>query len=129
MHETLWSDSLYRETALLIIGFLFCVASLVFLMPGRSPKFITARASLRSWFFIAPLLLIFFSLPYPWTLVLMCLISIYATKVFFQMVGMFHRTWFVAVTYLYVILTSVCIYSEYHELFNLLPMMYFGTVV
>jgi phosphatidate cytidylyltransferase len=128
MPQTLWADRIYQETALLIFGFLFLVGIALYFFPTRSPKIVAARASLRSWLFIVPILLLFFSLPFPWTVVIVTLIAIYGAKTFFKMVGMYHRSWFVWITYAYIATTAVAIHRGWNEVFNLLPMAYFATV-
>lgn len=124
----LWQDPLYIETAMLILGFLFLILAIVFVSRNKNRHFTAAWASLKSWLFVGPLLLGAFGLPWPSPLICLALVGIYAVKKYFQMVGMFHRFWFLWACYLFIFLLAWCIESGHTELFSVSPMVFLGVI-
>lgn len=126
--ETLWRQELFRETAGLILLFLFVVSLVLYIFRNRGIKYMAAWASLKSWLFAAPLLLLAFSIPSPWPLALLVVVAIYGAKTYFRMVGMYHRNWFVLVTYFYILVLGYLIYSGNQNYFDLVPILFLGTI-
>jgi phosphatidate cytidylyltransferase len=124
----LWQNPLYAETAGLIIGALIVLAVVMFFLQRRGPPYTSAWASLKSWLFVAPLLFACFALPKPWPLIFVTLVGVMSSKLFFQMVGMYHRSWFVWVTYIFIFAMGHIIYHENTEFYNLMPMIYLGVI-
>lgn len=127
-HQALWTDPLYQETILVIVGFLTFVGLLLFAIRNTSPHLTAAWASVKSWFFIAPLILIAMALPSPWPLVFLTLIAVFSTKVFFQMVGMYHRSWFIWTSYVFILASGYLIHSHQTGVYNILPMIFLGCI-
>lgn len=127
MSETaLWGEALYQETALLVLGFLVPLSILLWALKKKSPVFNAAWASVKSWLFVAPLLFAVFALPSPWPLVFLTLVGIASAKTFFQMVGMYHRSWFIWVTYIFIVGIGYLIYEGKTDQYDLLPMLFFA---
>lgn len=127
MSETaLWGEALYQETALLVLGFLIPLSILLWALKKKSPVFNAAWASVKSWLFVAPLLFAVFALPSPWPLVFLTLVGIASAKTFFQMVGMYHRSWFIWVTYIFIVGIGYLIYEGKTDQYDLLPMLFFA---
>jgi phosphatidate cytidylyltransferase len=125
----LWNNPRYVETAGLIIGSLIVLSILVFfLKQRRGAPFTSAWASLKSWLFVAPMLFAAFALPKPWPLVFVTWMGVLTAKAFFQMVGMYHRSWFVWVTYIFIFGLGYSIYTEQTLLYNLSPMIFLFVV-
>lgn len=122
----LFADPKYRELALTILGFLLPVSLLLWSLKKKSTHFMAAWASVKSWLFAAPLLLLVFALPSPWPLVFLTLVSIFSAKTFYQMVGMYHRSWFIWLTYIFIIVFSYSVYRGYSAPYNLSPMIFFA---
>lgn len=120
----LWGNPLYQETVSIIILFLVIVSAILFVMQRRNSRFAGAWASLKSWLFAAPFLLVIAGMPYPWTLVFFVFVSITAAKTFFRMTGMYHRSWFVWATYIFMIGLGFCVHLGWNELYNLMPMIF-----
>src|SRR4051794_14253743 len=99
----LWHNERYVETAGMVIGGLILLAILLFFLQRKGPPYTSAWASVKSWLFVAPLLFIFFAIPKPWPLVFVMFVAVFSAKLFFQMVGMYHRSWFVWVTYVFIL--------------------------
>lgn len=125
----LWNESLYLETALIFIGALGICGVLIYSLSGRGPLMASAWASLKSWIFVIPFVFAILALPHPWPLVFMVLLSIQSAKTFFQMVGAYHRSWFVWLTYAFIIFQGLTIYdSNLNFLYDLTPMLFLGVI-
>ncbi len=124
MHTALWNERLFRETAGMVIVFLLTIGTLLYVLRQQNPRLTAAWVSAKSWIFAAPVFLFFVGLPYPWTLVVLCCLSILSAKTFFQMVGMYHRTWFVWLTYFFIGILGAMIYYQQTSFFNLMPMIF-----
>lgn len=124
----LWHDRIFQQTAGLILGFLALSSLMVFVLRKRFSHFMAGWASLKSWIFIAPLLLGMIALPAPWPLVFLALIGIASAKKFFQMVGIYHRSWFIWVTYIFIGGLGYLVYYDDLEIYNLSPMIFLGTI-
>ncbi len=125
----MWNDPLYLETAAIIIGSLFALAALFLVIRNRGPVALAGWVSLKSWIILAPVVLAIFALPRPWPLIFLTWVAILSSKTFFQMIGMYHRSWFVWMTYIFIIGLGYIIYSgEYTYLYDLSPMLFLGTI-
>lgn len=127
-HGALWYQPLYRETALVILAFLFVISGALFFLRTKSLRMTAAWASLKSWIFITPLLLGVMGLKWPYPLVFLVFLAIFGAKTFFRMVGMYHRSWFVWTTYLFIFTQGFCVYYQNFELYNLMPMIFLGII-
>jgi phosphatidate cytidylyltransferase len=119
-------DQNYRETVLIVLSVLFVSGTLLFFLRKTGYYFISAWASIKSWLFAAPLLFLVFALADPGPLVVLTLIAIYGAKAFFQIIGMFHRSYFVVICYLGILALGLCSYYQRIEFYNLMPMMVLG---
>lgn len=120
----LWNESLYKETAGLVIIFLLAIGSILFVLRQKNPKLTTAWVSTKSWIFAAPIMLFFVGLPEPYPLLGLTIVSIFSAKTFFRMVGIYHRTWFVWLTYLFILLLSYLVYEGHVQYYDLTPMVF-----
>lgn len=116
-------DPIYQRTAIKVLSFLFASGILMYILRKKNPYFVRAWASIKSWLVAAPVLFLLLGTPEPWPLVVLTALAITGAKIFFQMMGMFHRSYFVFSTYLCIIALSVCIYYRRLELYNLMPMV------
>src|SRR3954465_3820156 len=98
----LWNNPRYVENAAIVIGSLILLSVIAYLLKRQGPPYTSAWASLKSWLFVAPLLFAMFALPKPWPLIFVTWVGVLSAKSFFQMVGMYHRSWFVWVTYVFI---------------------------
>ncbi len=120
----LWNEKLFKETSGLIIIFLLLVGSFLFILRQKNPRFTKAWVSTKSWIFITPVILFFVGLPAPYPLLMLTLVSIFSAKTFFRMVGMYHRTWFVWLTYVFTFALCYMIYANELVYFNMMPMLF-----
>ena len=126
--NSLFGHHLYQETAALILGSICLLGVIFFFLRQRTVHFLTVWASIKSWFFMAPILLVILALPSPWPLAFLTLIAILGMKTFFQMSGMYHRSWFVWTSYIFSLFLSLAIYKGWADLYNVLPMIFLGTI-
>ena len=126
--HALWSDALYQETVGLILGFIVTVGFFLYLFRKINPHFTGAWASAKSWIFVAPILLAVFGLPSPWPLVFLVFVGIFSAKTFFQMVGIYHRSWFVWATYFFMMALGYATYRNFDSAYNVAPMAFLGVI-
>ena len=120
----LWANYRFTESAGLIIGALILLSVIFFFLRQKGSPYSSAWASVKSWLFVAPMLFAIFAAPRPWPLAFMTWMGILSAKSFFQMTGMYHRSWFVWVTYLGIAGLGHMIYAGDLEYYNLAPMIF-----
>lgn len=125
---SLWSDPLYRQTVYIVLGFLFTCGLILFFIRNKNPHTHAAWASIKSWVFAAPVLLGFLGLQSPWPLIVLCIIAIFGAKIFFQMMGMYHRSNFVWLTYVALVILAFLIHTDQKALYNISPMIFLGAL-
>jgi len=128
MEVSLWNDPLYRETSLLVLGTLFAVGIGFFIIRNRSTHTQASWASIKSWLFATPILLITCGLSEPWPLVALTVASILGVKIFFQMLGIYHRSLFVWSTYIGLIGLALAIHFRHLDLYNVAPMIFLAAI-
>lgn len=121
-----WASEVYRETALIVLSFIFISGLVVFFLRQLNYYFVVSWASIKSWLIFAPLLFALFGTPDPWPLIGLTVIAIFGAKIFFQLMGMFHRSYFVLLCYAGILALAWCIYNDRVDLYNLLPMIVLG---
>lgn len=128
MRGSLWYEPLYRETVALVLGILFVWGIALYFVRNKNTYAQASWASLKSWLFAAPVLLGFCGLPAPWPLVVFTFVAISGAKSFFQMMGMYHRSYFVWATYIGLVSLAFAIFYDLNNLYNLAPMMFLGAI-
>jgi len=126
--QILWLDPRYREIVFLLLSFIFLIGGIIFFYRDKNIHFTAAWASFKSWLLAAPIMLLGFGFASPWPLVLLVFVGIYAAKLYFQMVGMYHRSWFVWSTYLFLIIEGWLSIQNHELLYNITPMIYVGFI-
>lgn len=116
-------NSDYRETALIVLSVIFFSGLVLFFLRKTGFYFVSAWASIKSWLFAAPLLFLAFALPDPWPLAILVMVAIYGAKAFFQIIGMFHRSYFVLICYGGIIALGVSSYYQHLAVYNGMPML------
>lgn len=125
---SLWQQPLYRETVLLVIVFLVLIGVPLYFIRDRNTYMQASWASLKSWLFAAPVLLGFCGLPSPWPLVVLTVCAMAGAKIFFQMMGMYHRSNFVWATYIGLVSLGFAIFSNHGAIYDLAPMIFLGII-
>jgi phosphatidate cytidylyltransferase len=126
--QSLWNDPLYRQTVYLVVGVLFFVGICLFPIRNKNTHTQAHWASIKSWLFAAPVLLGLCALPRLWPLIVMTCIAGWGAKIFFQMIGMYHRSYFVWATYIGVICLAFAIHFDQPRLYDLTPMAFLGVI-
>lgn len=117
---------IYKETGLIILSFLFISGLIVYFFRKKNYYFVVSWASIKSWIFVAPVMFVIFGLPSPYPLVALTMLAILGAKIFFQLMGMYHRSYFVLICYAGIFALGLCTWYENLELYNLIPMMVLG---
>jgi phosphatidate cytidylyltransferase len=121
-----WNDSTYQQTVLIVLSAIFLSGAIVFFFRKKNPYFTSAWESIKSWIFVAPLLFLFFGLPQPIPLIVLTLFAIYGAKAFFQILGMYHRSYFVLLCYAGIYGLALCAYFDRLDIYNCMPMIVLG---
>ena len=120
-------DPNYRKTALIVLSIIFISGLGVYLLRKTGYYFVSAWASLKSWLFAAPFLFLAFALPEPWPIAILVLVALYGAKSFFQIIGMFHRSYFVLTCYAGIIALGAACYFQKLTVYNTMPMLVLAT--
>jgi phosphatidate cytidylyltransferase len=119
-----YQEPLFQETTGLILGFLFLLAVIIYPLRKRNADLISGWASLQSWIIGAPLFLLIIGAKSPWPHVGIAIIAILGIKEFFQLTGMYHKSSFVWLTYIFVGAMAYSALEKNMALYNLLPMIF-----
>lgn len=121
-----WESPVYRQTVLIVLLVIFAGASVNFIFRKKSHYFMIAWASIKSWLFLAPIMFVLMGLSAPWPIIFLTLLAIYGAKAYFQILGMFHQTYFVWICYLGIF--GLGVFSQMNNLavYNEMPMMVLG---
>jgi phosphatidate cytidylyltransferase len=125
---SLWSEPLYRQTVYLVLGVLGILGLGLFWIRNKNTHTQASWASLKSWLFAAPILLFFCGLPSPLPLIVLVIVAMMGSKIFFQMMGMYHRSNFVWATYIGLVLFAIAIHLNQHRFYDIGPMMFLGCI-
>jgi len=129
MFSDVWNDPVYYNTALLSIGGITLLAAMVIPLRNYHPYFNAIWASLKSWFFAAPILFLVIGLERPWPLVGVTVATIFCAKEFFQITGMYHRSMFVWIVYLGILIQALCVYYQWPGLYDQMPMIVLAAIM
>jgi len=124
----LWSEPLFLGIVFLTHIFIIGAAAIYYFLQRSRPQFRSSFSSIVSWLFLTPLIFLMLGMNWPFPLVLITLISIYGAKIFFQMTGMYNRSYFVLICYAALALCGVCIYLDWSRLFELMPPIFFLSI-
>lgn len=124
----IWGEQLFRETTFVVLLFILVIYILFIFLFRNNKKYRSGWASLKSWLITAPVLFLFAGLPAPLPLYVLVGIAILAAKTYFMMTGMYHRSWFIWLTYLFIAALGYCIHMELHTLYNVMPMLFLGAL-
>jgi phosphatidate cytidylyltransferase len=123
---TAWESPIYRQTVLIVLSIIFVSGAIVFFFRKKNYYFVQSWASIKSWLFAAPLMFIVMGLPEPWPLVALTALAILGAKIFFQIMGMFHRSYFVLICYAGIVGLGVCTFLDRLDIYNFMPMVVLG---
>jgi phosphatidate cytidylyltransferase len=116
-------DPFYVQNFALIAGFLILIGAPLYYLKNKNVYYQAAWSSIVSWFYVLPVVFVLFAIPEPGPIMVFGLMSIYALKTFFQMTGIYHRDWFVNLSYVLIALGTYFIYFDERTFFATLPMI------
>jgi phosphatidate cytidylyltransferase len=121
-----WSSPVYQQTVLIVMGVLILASIINFLLRKKNQYSMVAWASLKSWLIMAPIMFIIMGIKSPAPTIFLTLLAIYGAKVFFQIMGMFHKSAFVNICYLGIIGLGYSAYTDNLTLYNEMTMIVLG---
>lgn len=121
----LWSEPLYLGMATVTMAVILALTIIYFLLQKKNDNFRSSFSTVLSWLLITPFIFIFLGMQWPIPLVLITLIAIYGAKIFFQMTGMYHRSYFVLTCYAALMACGYFIYQGYDRFFEMMPPLFF----
>ncbi|AHZ85377.1 phosphatidate cytidylyltransferase [Bdellovibrio bacteriovorus] len=123
---TAWENHIYRQTVLIVLSIIFASGLIVFFFRQKNYYFVQSWASIKSWLIAAPLMFLAMGMPEPWPLVALTALAILGAKIFFQIMGMFHRSYFVMICYAGIIGLGICAWYDRLDVYNAMPMVVLG---
>ncbi len=121
-----WDSPVYQQTALIVVLVIFVSGIINFLFRKKYQYSMIAWASIKSWLFLAPLMFGLMGLRQPIPLVFLTLFAILGAKIFFQIMGMYHKSAFVYICYLGILGLAACAYYDNLVVYNEMPMLVLG---
>lgn len=121
-----WESHVYQQTALIVLLVIFFGALVNYFLRKKNQYSMIAWASIKSWLILAPLMFGLMGLRPPFPILVLTIFALYGAKVYFQILGMFHQSYFVCICYL-----GICglgLFSQLNNLtiYNEVPMMVLG---
>ncbi|MBC7371474.1 MAG: phosphatidate cytidylyltransferase [Bdellovibrionaceae bacterium] len=126
MIGTAWSSPVYQKMVLIVLSIIFVSGIGVYFLRQKNYYFNASWASIKSWLIAAPVLFILMGLPDPLPLVALVAIAIVGAKVYFQIMGMFHRSHFILICYAGICALGICAYFDRLDIYNIMPMIVLG---
>ncbi len=120
------SSPVYQQTAATVLAIIFISGLITYFFRKKNYYFIVSWASLKSWLFLAPVLFLVLGLPDPWPFIVITLIAIFGAKIFFQLMGMYHRSYFVIICYFGIAGLGFSVFYNRLDIYNILPMIVLG---
>lgn len=121
-----WSSPVYQQCVLIVMGVIIVASVINYLLRKKNQYSMVAWASLKSWLIMAPIMFIIMGIKSPAPTIFLTLLAIYGAKVFFQIMGMFHRSAFVHICYLGILGLGYSAYTDNLTLYNVMPMIVLG---
>ena len=121
-----WDDPTYQQTAVIVLLVIFIGAAINFLFRKKNYYSMVAWASIKSWLVLAPLMFGLMGLREPFPTIVLTVFALFGAKVYFQILGMFHQSFFVYICYAGII--GLAIFSQLNNLvlYNEMPMAVLG---
>lgn len=121
-----WDSPIYQQTALIVLAALFMGAMINFFFRKKNQYSMIAWASIKSWLVFAPLMFGLMGLKQPFPITVLTLLALFGSKVFFQIMGMFHRSFFVYICYAGIVGLGISCYYDNLVIYNIMPMLVLG---
>lgn len=121
-----WDSPVYRQTVMIVLIVIFAGAAINFVFRKKNQYFMIAWASIKSWLILAPMMFGLMGMRAPIPIIFLIALAVYGAKVYFQILGMFHQSYFVYICYLGII--GLGVFSQMNNLaaYNEMPMFVLG---
>ncbi|OFZ31374.1 MAG: phosphatidate cytidylyltransferase [Bdellovibrionales bacterium RIFCSPHIGHO2_01_FULL_40_29] len=121
-----WDDPAYQQTALIVLLVIFIGAAVNFFFRKKNQYSRVAWASIKSWLVLAPLMFGLMGLRQPFPILVLTAFALFGAKVYFQIMGMFHQSYFVYICYAGI--AGLGVFSQMNNLtlYNEMPMAVLG---
>lgn len=126
INTTTWHSPIYQQTVLIVLGVIFIAGLINYFLRNKNQYSMVAWASLKSWLIMAPIMFGFMGLGAPVPIILLTILAIFGAKVYFQIMGMFHKSAFVYICYLGILGLAYCCYTDNLTYYNEMPMAVLG---
>ncbi len=121
-----WNSPAYQQTVLIVLGVIIIASVINYLLRRKNQYSMLAWASLKSWLIMAPIMFLIMGIKSPAPVIFLTLLAIYGAKVFFQIMGMFHKSTFVHICYAGIIGLGYSAYTDNLTFYNVMPMIVLG---
>ncbi|MFN3453615.1 MAG: phosphatidate cytidylyltransferase [Pseudobdellovibrio sp.] len=121
-----WDSPIYQQTVLIVLAVIFAGAIVNFILRKKNQYSMVAWASIKSWLVFAPIIFGLMGLRYPTPFIVLTVFAIFGAKIFFQLMGMYHKSYFVYTCYAGIIGLAACSYYDNLVLYNVMPMAVLG---
>ncbi len=121
-----WDSPVYRQTVAIVLLFIFLGAAVNFVFRKKSQYSAVTWATIKSWLILAPLMFFFLGLRAPIPIIFLTLLAIYGSKVYFQLMGMYHQSSFVYICYVGVLGLGLSSHFGSLTFYNEMPMFVLG---
>ena len=121
-----WNDPAYQQTSLIVLLAIFIGAAINFFFRKKSHFSMVAWASIKSWLVLAPLMFGLMGLRSPFPILVLTAFALYGAKVYFQILGMFHQSFFVYICYAGIVGLGIFGQLNNLTLYNEMPMAVLG---
>ena len=125
-NETPLFMPLYQKALALFSGSLLLLMLLFRKLRNKHHTFLMAYRSFQSWFIAALPFFLIIALPSPWFLIGITFLAIASNKSFFQLMGVYHRSYFLFTCYVGIFFLAACVYGNHLFLYNLAPIILFA---
>lgn len=121
-----WDSPVYQQTTLIVIAVIFLGGLINYIFRKKNQYSQVAWASIKSWLIFAPIMFGLMGLAYPTPFILLTVLALFGAKIYFQIMGMFHKYYFVYICYLGILGLAACAYYDNLIVYNIMPMAVLG---
>lgn len=121
-----WTTTMYQQTAVIVLLVIFVGGAINYFFRRKNHYSMVAWASIKSWLVLAPIMFALMGLRQPFPIILLTLLALHGSKVYFQILGMYHESLFVYICYAGILGLGVFSQLNNLALYNEMPMAVLG---
>ncbi len=126
--QGLWLEPYFQKIAFRIIAILLLMGLVIYFQKKRDMRWMAAWISVKSWIFVAPIILIIAGMPAPFPFIALAIASIFGIKTFYQMSALYHSRSFAGLGFVFTVILAWTAYNDLYWLYNLVPMIFLGAL-